>query len=519
MTKTKSFSKSTVACAVMLAVYAILTLIGALTHELWFDEAQAWAIARDNSIAGIFQQLEYEGHPPLWYLILYAFSHLGFECSIIPFISWFFTVIAAAVVLFKSPFSLITKAALVFSGGFLFFNSVISRVYCLINLILVLIAWLFPKRKEHPVIFGILIALLANTHICVSGFIGIIGIFMIIDLFNDWKNNSTKKNVLNVTGLAISGVGVLMMVLPLLNSLSSNSSTSDKEITADYCIDAIATSFMDISHSLIGAYYEILPLYVLSGIIGALFILLIILMRHKTRPLLILIFFCIFYIITTEIFWSTIPNRAHIFALVFVVAAWIAENEQENKASEMWNKIKLAADTEIIRKFFAAVRKADENYKNTYIKIISVILMMSVPVGATYLFSDYAGLFCPAEPVAEYIEDNIPEGAVFVTDDYVAVQVAAYLPEYKFYSLNGNRFGTYDTHKKPIPITNEEIYNDLKDYENIYLIRMFVDEDAIQSNRNIVYYARGGMPYGVNIRYIEVSTFDIEKDIAAYTYS
>ena len=92
-----------IAGTVILFIYSILTLAGALNHELWIDEAQAWNIARDNSIAGIIDVMKYEGHPPLWHFILYVFSHLGFSWSILPFISWAFNVLTAAIIIYKFP--------------------------------------------------------------------------------------------------------------------------------------------------------------------------------------------------------------------------------------------------------------------------------------------------------------------------------------------------------------------------------------------------------------------------------
>ena len=47
-------------------------------HEPWFDEAQSWAIARSGTIKEIlFEIPHYEGHPPLWHLILVPFAKLG----------------------------------------------------------------------------------------------------------------------------------------------------------------------------------------------------------------------------------------------------------------------------------------------------------------------------------------------------------------------------------------------------------------------------------------------------------
>lgn len=207
--------------------YTILTLIGALNHELWFDETQAWVIVRDCDLSGLFEMLRYEGHPPLWYLILLPFAKLGFSCEVIPLISWFFSVMTVLLILWKAPFGLGMKAAVIFSGGFLFFQSIIARVYCLIPFLLCLIAVLYPNRKKHPVLFGLLIGLLANTHVCFCGLVGIFGIYMLIELFREWKGVSARENLFRLFGLGIAGIGVLTLVLPLWNSISANPSTAN----------------------------------------------------------------------------------------------------------------------------------------------------------------------------------------------------------------------------------------------------------------------------------------------------
>ena len=510
-TKQKQFNNR-IACIAIFAVYAVLTLIGALRHEIWFDEAQAWTIARDNNIAGIFNQLRYEGHPPLWYFILYVFSHLGFECSIMPLIGWLFTAIAAAVVMFKAPFSTVTKSLLIFSGGFLFFNSVMSRTYCMINLFIVLIAVLFPKRKEHPIIFGTLVALLANTHICVSGFIGAIGLIMLHDIYTEWKNNSAKKNTLNLTGLAIAGIGVLMLILPLIGALGSNSSTADDEFTVKRALISFGDSFFNISFSLLNGYLS--NHYIFAGILAVAFVILIVLMRHKTRPILILVLSVLFYIITTEIFWITIPNRAHIFLFIYFAVMWIAENEPENKASAIWQKFNPNVDTKLIKKLLDGIKSSDLNFSKSYRVLLSALLICSIPTGAAYLALDYTKPFSLGIAVSEFVTENIPEGSVIVYDIDAPAQIASYLPDYKFYSLEYQDFYTYDPHK----IIDEDqsrngAYNDLKDYPNVYMMKIFPDADAIESNRNIIYSVRECIPFGTNASYIEISTLDVEKEL------
>ncbi len=513
MTTEKNNSKSRIICIGLFVVYAVLTLIGALRHEIWFDEAQAWTIARDNDIGGIFKQLRYEGHPPLWYMILFVFSRLGFSCNIMPIISWFFTGLAAAIVMFKSPFSTVTKALLIFSGGFLFFNSVMSRTYCLINFFLVLIALLFHKRKEHPVIFGILIALLANTHVFVSGFIGAMGLIMLHDIYSDWKTNSAKKNVLNLTGLAIAGIGVLMLIIPLIGSLSVNKMTSAKAFTLKYCLTSFGESFFNISRFLIGGY--IYSPYLLAGFFSILFVILLVLMRHKTRPMLILGLSSLFYIIVTEIIWFTIPNRVHILLLIYFVTMWISEDEPENKASSIWTKFNPKTDTKIVQKLLDFIKNSDLNFSKSYKVLLSVLLTVSIPVGALYLGLDYVKEFSPAKAAAKLVSEKLPAGSVLVTTGDPVPEMSAYLPEYRIYSMAEHDFTSYDLFIKYDETIDykEKIYNDLKNCENVYMLTVMPDINALESNRDIILSVREYIPFGTNFAYIEVSELDVEKEI------
>ena len=155
MGKKHSLSRSSIVLICLFAVYAVLTFIGAANHEIWYDEAQAWCIARDNDIPGIIAQMQYEGHPPLWHFVLYPFTRLGFTADILPFISWFITLIAAGLMLWKAPFRPLAKGIILFSGGFLFYWSVTSRVYCVLVLVLVLLAIVYKNRNRLPIVYGI----------------------------------------------------------------------------------------------------------------------------------------------------------------------------------------------------------------------------------------------------------------------------------------------------------------------------------------------------------------------------
>jgi hypothetical protein len=67
-----------IAEAVALALFVLVAAIAVHYHEPWDDEAQAWLIARDNSVWQIVRyRLHYEGAPPAWHLLLHAFHNVG----------------------------------------------------------------------------------------------------------------------------------------------------------------------------------------------------------------------------------------------------------------------------------------------------------------------------------------------------------------------------------------------------------------------------------------------------------
>ena len=61
-----------------LILFAIAYAVISAFHEPWFDEAQAWQIAKCASLQEmLFEIPHYEGHPPLWHLILAIPAKLG----------------------------------------------------------------------------------------------------------------------------------------------------------------------------------------------------------------------------------------------------------------------------------------------------------------------------------------------------------------------------------------------------------------------------------------------------------
>jgi hypothetical protein len=147
------------------AVYMLwVSWIGA-HHQPWFDEAQAWLIARDNGLWSLFAQgVRYEGTAALWHALLFLLQRLGFPYGGLWLISASLCAAGAALVLYRAPFPFWLRVGLIFSYFFGYQYAVVARSYALDALILPLLAVLFPRRTERPLLYGLLLGLMAETN-------------------------------------------------------------------------------------------------------------------------------------------------------------------------------------------------------------------------------------------------------------------------------------------------------------------------------------------------------------------
>ncbi|WP_174299698.1 hypothetical protein [Caulobacter sp. S45] len=143
----------------------LLLAVGGHVHRPWFDEAQAWLIARDASPWTLLAHaVRYEGSPGLWHLLLQAAQRLGLPFKGLWLVSSCLSALGAWLVLFRSPFPIALRIGLAFSYFFAFQYAVVARSYALDAALLPLIATLFPGRGRAPVSYAALLGLLANCN-------------------------------------------------------------------------------------------------------------------------------------------------------------------------------------------------------------------------------------------------------------------------------------------------------------------------------------------------------------------
>lgn len=475
-----------IAAAAIFVVYSIITLIGATHHELWFDEAQAWGIARDATLETFSDILKHEGHPALWYLILMPFAKLGAHCEIINIISWFFSAVAAGLFMWKAPFGLVFKTAMLFSSGFLFFNSVNSRVYCLIPLLLFLIAIVYQKREKYAPIYGLLVGLLANTHIMMCGLVAVLGIFMLIELFRSIKKNGVKKSWGQIAGLVIAGALVIVMILPLVNSLSTNNMVSEKKVDFGDITIGILSVFKEIGINLM-VEPNLLLFTILGAILGFVVIAVFVKLFSYKRAFVMGLGFTLMYALIIEVIWFTTPLRAPIFVYTVVAIFWIAvENE---KPQDIVIPVKKS------RRLISAVQRFFSTPQKSISITLCVILFSSTPSGAFWLIKDIGSDLVITEKTANYINENLPENSVIITSSQSIIQFGAYSPKMRYYSLELQRFITYTPHEiVPDKIDYEKVARDLENEDNLYFLSFSKELTFDKGDERLVYFDSTEIP-------------------------
>lgn len=147
-----------------LVAYVALLAAGVLAHEPWFDEAQAWLIARDASLPDLLTKyLRYEGHPPLWYLILALPAKLGLPYKSINVVSATVATIGVCLLLLQRAIPLVIRLLLPFTFFVAYQYTIVSRSYVLLLPILLLILEVYERRREHLGRFTVLLVLLSQV--------------------------------------------------------------------------------------------------------------------------------------------------------------------------------------------------------------------------------------------------------------------------------------------------------------------------------------------------------------------
>jgi len=375
----------------VLLFYIIFSFILVLYHEPWRDEAQAWLIVRDLNVIDIFRQLKYEGHPFLWYLILFPFAKLGFPYKFINIISWLFGCFSATIIVKKTSFNNLVKYILLFTPIFLYYCNVLGRSYCLCLFLVLLLSVIYKDRENKPILYGIVLFLIANTHILLLGFVGAI---VLIDFYELIIKKSDVNKKRRLIGLGISISGLIVVVLQLIGCIGLN-----HEVSVLTASSLIKERFLYLVNNLLDNW---------GCEVSIIFILFILLFMFKYKKVLIIFLLSILFQFC--VFTFVYPAGEHMISLLFVILIFCC------------------------CLFFDKLDKDDYNKICCYLAIIFVVL---IPKTINLVENEFKYLNSDSIEVAKYIKNNIKvEDNILCTCDYTCSSIVPYFSgEYKFINV------------------------------------------------------------------------------------
>ena len=201
------------------AVYALILFYAMLHHEMWRDEIQPWLLARDSAgVLDLLRNMKYEGHPPLWHLLLMPITRLTSS----PFAMQILHLAIAATTVFVvakyAPFRPLHKILLVFGYFPLYEYGVISRHYALALLLVVVTCVLLKQRHQKPLRLALALFLMSYTHALACIIAISITLGLALDYFLNRRALAEDKTVdlrRNYVGFVLVVVGILLSILQM----------------------------------------------------------------------------------------------------------------------------------------------------------------------------------------------------------------------------------------------------------------------------------------------------------------
>jgi hypothetical protein len=158
----KKLARNPAACAA-LVFYLALLLLATWKHTFWRDESQVWLMARDNGLRSLMAAMRYEGHPPLWHLVVWGITRLSWDENWMKAPNLLATLAAAWMIVTSRQLAVWVRPGVVFSYFFLFEFGLIDRNYMLgIALLIAAALSMLKLRADLWVSVGLALAAMTS---------------------------------------------------------------------------------------------------------------------------------------------------------------------------------------------------------------------------------------------------------------------------------------------------------------------------------------------------------------------
>lgn len=471
-----------------LAVTVILTLtaiIGAVFHEPWYEEAQPYLVGRDASWHDVvFLIPHYEGHPPLWHMLIKFASVFGapYELTIKAVQFIFFEAMIIMLEL-KSPFSRITKALLPLSFFIVYHYCVLSRPYAMLMFACLLCAAAYNKRKEKPLPYILALIFLCLCHSYGIAFAGGIAAADIIGGIAARKN--IKKGISDIFAnrkLSAGYIVLLAAAAVILADIAPKHDTMAMHLEKTYsypvvlllCIffipsEVFVTSFSSDATSIqneLNSVGELIGAGAVSLIIWS--VIFIVCRKRKMLAEMIIPYLCVSVVMSIYAY----PHHYGMFLMYVIFVMWTATEKSPVKAEEFISVIKKAGISDKLAKLCVYGPVGICVLMNVYWDVYSY---------ASDIMKPYDNAPAAAAWLGEHNAENMKVMIVWASDDTniypdVPVTLNAYFGSNIYYNMEGNV--AYVTH---ILADDEEMEKDIEYFRSFGPPDLFVCTAPVQT--------------------------------------
>lgn len=389
-----------------LTQFVLLSVYSIVWHEMWRDEAQAWLIARDNSLPELFDALRYEGHPALWHLLLWGPAHLGAPIQAMAVISAGVAAATTYVLIRFTPFPLVAKLCVPLCYLTVYENGVIARNYGIGILALLVVCAFATAHHPNWHLVGWSLFLSSQTNVMAVLLVPLLVLHLAVSAARSGPRSAARGRVCAITLPALLGLIVAWLQIrpPADAELYNPGGAHSLRAIWYYVFD----SFVSIPENVDGfweshAFAEseaVLALVTLTFSSGA-----VVLLRRTPRVALLyagglVALTAFFYLVNRG--WL----RHHEFYVVLLlIALWLALSEGG-----------------------AEHRAARERSQRVLGAAVAVVLGLQAVGGLAALRADAGHTFSNARETARFLERSgyAKETLVF-NGDYLAAAVLGYL--------------------------------------------------------------------------------------------
>ena len=391
----------------LLLVYVVLISVVISHHEPWADEAQAWLLARDSGpLELLFKNLHYEGHPGLWYLVLFLPSKL-LPYGSINVLSGLIATVGVYLFLRYSPFPKPIKLLFPFSYFIFYQYSIVARSYVLLPPLFFLLAIVYKDKTVKIYRFTAFACLIAYTSIYTMLFAIMLMLIHLIDLIRVRSELDRKTITRQIKAYAAFAIVIALIVIQLWQPDDSSFATSYNF--------SVRRFFRMGSTALNDSTTEIHYISALIMIVSLIWF-----WQRKALSLYLLPTLAILALFSIK--YYNIWHQGILF-LVWVFAMWISFEEHRNSVD--------------------AVRLHRLQNITMKLALVSFSLVMGIHIYWSFAVSsaDLRGDYSVSKAVANYIKDNRLEDKKIYATGFWSTTILPYFDE--------NIFDNHNDGKKP----------------------------------------------------------------------